>query len=286
MNKLLICFYLLLALSFALPAQFSYAAFSPKAKTVQQVGYTTVTIEYDRPMARGRKIFGGLIPYDEMWHTGASGTTITFDRPVRVADHEVPAGSYALQVFPRKDEWTFVLSTAKDGIGHYKAEYDVVNVCVPVKKPGYFYEAFSVALDLTPGNAQLYVSWTDVQVSVPITTDAETRAMAFIDSLAAAPLTDDLEEYYRAANYLRFNRRSWDKVALFGEQIVTLDKNRYWPYEMLADAYQGLGQKAKALAALKAALAILPVEFPGQTEAINTITTRLEKQRREIEALQ
>jgi hypothetical protein len=119
---------------------------------------------------------------------------------VTVADQEVPAGSYALQVFPRKDEWTFVLSTAKDGIGRYKAEYDVVNVCVPVKKPGHFYEAYSVELNLTPGNAMRYVSWTDVQLSVPISKGAEEKAMAFIDRLAAAPLTNDLEEYYRAAN--------------------------------------------------------------------------------------
>jgi hypothetical protein len=57
----------LLCASQTLAAQYSYAAFSPKAKTTQLVGYTTVTIEYDRPMARGREIFGGLIPYDEMW---------------------------------------------------------------------------------------------------------------------------------------------------------------------------------------------------------------------------
>lgn len=287
MKKSILLFALFFVASLALPAQYHYPPYSPRAKVQQAVGYANVTIEYDRPMARGRKIFGGLVPYDKMWHTGASGTTITFDQPVTVAGRAVPAGSYALQVFPRKTEWTFVLSTADDGIGHYNAAYDVVNVCVPVKQPGHFYDAYSVELDVTPGNARLYVSWTDVQVSVPISTGSEDRTMAFIDSLATAPLTSDHEEYYRAVSYLNFNKKKMDTVIRFAKHIISLEEDeRYYIYETLAEAYQYLGEKDKALAALKKLEEILPREFPGQPETIASITARVVKQRAEIEQME
>lgn len=286
MKKQIQLLILLILATLALKAQYQYPGFSPSAKLTQMVGYTKVTIEYTRPMARGRKIFGGLIPYDKMWHTGASGTNITFDKPVTVADREVPAGTYAFQVFPRKDEWTFVLSTAEDGIGHYKAEYDVVNVCVPVKKPGHFYEAYTVELDVTPGNAMLYVSWTDVQIAVPIHTPSEDVTLAHIDTLVAAPFrAASKEDYYRAASYLNFNRRDHEKLVVLTKRLAELDVNHYYPYEMMTGAYIRLGDKEQALATLKKALAVLTVEFPGQTETIASITERFEKMRAEIMAM-
>jgi len=286
MKKLTLLLSLILATTLTLQAQYQYAGFSPSAKLTQMVGYTKVTIEYTRPMARGRKIFGGLVPYDKMWHTGAGGTNITFDRPVTVADRAVPAGTYAFQVFPRRDEWTFVLSTADDGIGRYNPAYDVVNVCVPVKKPGHFYESYTVELDVSPGNAMLYISWTDVQISVPITTPAEVVTQAHIDTLVAAPFrVASQEDYYRAASYLNFNRRDHEKLVILTNWLTDLDKDRYYPFEMQAKAYLRLGKKEQALSSLKKAVDILPTEFGEQTETIATITERLEKIRREIMAM-
>jgi len=281
-------FTLLFLCSAGLAAQYSYAPLSPKTKVRQQVGNGHVSIEYDRPIARGRKIFGGLVPYDEMWHTGASGTTITFDEPMRVADREVPAGSYALQVFPRKEEWTFVLSTADDGIGRYKPEYDVVNVCVPVKTPGRFYESYSVELDVTTNGATLYVSWTDVQVSVPIVASAEALTLAYIDSLAEAPFTREGEKYFRAANYLIFNQRDLETAVVFLSHMLTLEEEEhiYYLHEMLTNAYQKMGRPAKALASLERWEALAREEFADAPETRGIILERLERKRTELEELE
>jgi len=286
MKKILLFLAMLLVTTLPLRAQYHYAGFSPSAKLTQVVGYTTVTIEYTRPLARGREIFGGLVPYDRMWHTGASGTTITFDGPVMVADRRVSAGTYAFQVFPRKEEWTFVLSTADDGIGHYNAAYDVVNVCVPVKKPGHFYEAYSVELDVNSEGAMLYVSWTDVQISIPIRTTAAEVTRAHIDTLVAAPLrASSKEDYYRAAAYLNLNRQEHRQLVVLTKRLAEMDANRYYPYEMMARAYIRLGEKSNAAESLRKAVDILPVEFPGQTETIASITGRLDQMRAQIAAL-
>jgi hypothetical protein len=287
MKTLLNTFILLLIASASLAAQHSYGPYSPKVTIRQEVGDANLFIETNRPIARGREIFGGLVPYDKLWHTGAGGTFITIDKDVTIAGQFAPASRYALYVIPTKKEWTIILS--RNSVMPDSPDYDAekeVRVCIPVTKPGRFYEAWSIELDLTPGSAEMYLSWTDVQVSVPIETSLIKETNAFIDSLAAAPLSSDHEEYYRAVSYLNFNKQSMDKAVLFAEHIVTLEEEeRYYIYETLAEAYQFLGKKEKALAALKMAQEILPREFPGQTETIDIITKRLEKKRVAVEKI-
>ncbi|TXF90695.1 DUF2911 domain-containing protein [Neolewinella aurantiaca] len=287
MKTILHTIILLLIAGASLTAQHSYGPYSMRTTVRQQVGNAEVTIETTRPMARGRKIFGGLVPYDELWHTGAGGTFITINQDVTIAGQFAPASRYGLYVIPTKKEWTIILS--RNSVMPDSPDYDPekeVRVCVPVTNPGRFYEAWSVELDLTPGAAEMYLSWTDVQVSVPIETSLEEDNKAFIDSLAAAPLSDDQEEYYRAVSYLNFNKLSMDKAVLFAEHIVSLEEeNRYYIYETLAEIYHFTGEKDKALASLQKARDVLTLEFPGQTETIRTITERLEKRRLEIEAM-
>jgi tetratricopeptide (TPR) repeat protein len=271
-----------------LSAQHSYGPYSPKVTIRQEVGDANITIETNRPIARGRVIFGGLVPYDKLWHTGAGGTFITIDKDVIIAGQLAPASRYALYLIPTKKEWTVIMS--RNAVMPDSPEYDMekeVRVCIPVTKPGHFYEAWSIELDLTPGSAKMYLSWTDVQVSIPIETSLLERTNAFIDSLAAAPLTSDHEEYYRAVSYLSFNKQSMDKVVFFAKHIITLEKDeRYYIYETLAEAYQYLGEREKALATLKKVEEILPREFPGQTETIGLITARVKKKLAAIEQME
>ncbi|MCX8210102.1 MAG: DUF2911 domain-containing protein [Lewinella sp.] len=288
MKTLMNTFILLLIAGTALTAQHSYGPYSPKVTIKQEVGNANITIETDRPIARGRRIFGGLVPYGKLWHTGASGSFITIDKDVTIAGQFAPASRYGLYVIPTKKEWTIILSrnSVMPDSPDYNPEKEV-RVCIPVTKPGHFYEAWSIELDLTPGSAEMYLSWTDVQVNIPIETSLTTENSAFIDSLAAAPLSTHHEEYYRAVSYLNFNKQSMDKAVAFAEHIITLEeKDSYYIYETLAEAYQHLGEKDKALAAVKTAKDILPREFPGQTETISIITKRLEERRAEIEKME
>ena len=275
---------LLILAGTGLTAQHSYGPYSPRQTMKQEVGNANLNIETTRPIARGREIFGGLVPYDELWHTGDGGTFITIDRDVTIAGQFAPASRYGLYVIPNKKEWTVILS--RNSVMPDSPDYDPekeVRVCVPVTSPGHFYESWTIELDLTPGGADLYLSWTDVQVAVPIETSLIKDNNAFIDSLASAPLSASQEEYYRAVSYLNFNKQQMDKVVYFANHIITLEEeDRYYIYEILAGAYQYLGKKEDALAALDKVEEILPREFPGQTETINSISARVAKKRKEL----
>ena len=91
---------------------------SPFAKVSQDIGLTTVTVDYSSPGVKGRKIWGGLVPYDKQWRTGANrATKITFSRDVTFAGKPVPAGTYALFTIPGKTDWTVILNKRADQAG-------------------------------------------------------------------------------------------------------------------------------------------------------------------------
>lgn len=88
--------------------------FSQRGAVSQDVAFTKVSIEYGRPVARGRELFGALVPWDSVWHPGAdSATRIVFDHDVLLEDHPLKAGEYSVWLIPREHApWTFILSRA------------------------------------------------------------------------------------------------------------------------------------------------------------------------------
>src|ERR1700722_1393797 len=103
------CTLILASSAFAAP-KVEFPAPSPACTVKQRVGLTDVEIDYSRPSVKGREIFGGLIPYDKVWRTGAnSATKVIFSTPVKLNDTEVPAGTYALMTIPDKTEWTIII---------------------------------------------------------------------------------------------------------------------------------------------------------------------------------
>jgi len=88
--------------------------FSQRGSVTQHVAHTTISIEYGRPIARGRALFGQLVPWDSVWHPGAdSATRIVFDHPVRLESKDVKAGEYSVWLIPRASQpWTVILSRA------------------------------------------------------------------------------------------------------------------------------------------------------------------------------
>src|SRR5690242_21770907 len=88
--------------------------FSQRGSISQDVAFTTVSVTYGRPVARGRPLFGSLVPWDSVWHPGAdSATRIVFDHDVLVEHHSVRAGEYSLWLIPRdQKQWSVILSDA------------------------------------------------------------------------------------------------------------------------------------------------------------------------------
>ena len=148
---------------------------SPAASVTQRVGLTDIEVKYSRPGAKGRVIFGGLVPFGEVWRTGANAATkITFSTEVSFGGQVVPAGTYALATIPEQREWTVILNknTEMWGSYAYDAAQDVVRVKAPVMALTEPLESFTIGIDeVHADSAQLTLSWEKTTVHVPIEVD-------------------------------------------------------------------------------------------------------------------
>jgi len=131
----------------------------------------TITVDYSSPRAKGRKIFGGLVPYGEIWRTGANeATTFVTDANLTVGKTPVPAGSYTIFTIPNPDKWTLIINkkTGEWGIP-YKYEADeLARVDMKVSATPGPVENFTIAFDQVGNTCELTLSWQNTQASVGI----------------------------------------------------------------------------------------------------------------------
>jgi hypothetical protein len=160
MKKSTFLFCLLLA-NFALLAQDDKAARpSPPAKATAIINGKTITIDYSQPSVKGRKIWGELVPYGQVWRAGANETTaITLSADADVEGKKLSAGKYAFFVIPNEKEATVIFNkTIKWGAFSYKQEEDVLRVNVPVKKSKAFTEKLTYTIS---PNGTVSLTWGD-----------------------------------------------------------------------------------------------------------------------------
>jgi hypothetical protein len=133
----------------------------------------TITVDYSSPRAKGRKIFGGLVPYGEVWRAGANeATTFVTTADLMVGDKHVPAGSYTIFTIPNKDKWTLIISkkTGEWGIPYPGADQDLLRVDMKASTLPSAVENFTIAFDKTSGGCTLRMDWETTQASVDIAT--------------------------------------------------------------------------------------------------------------------
>ncbi|MFP4283466.1 MAG: DUF2911 domain-containing protein [Verrucomicrobiota bacterium] len=163
-----------LLLASALTAQNRGPALSPRQVLAQEVGTTTVTIDYGRPGVKDREIFGGLVPFGEPWRTGANASTkLTLEAPARLGDLDVPAGEYALYTIPGEDEWTIILSKHTEGwgTGGHSAENELGRFTVEATTLETPVETFTINFSGFDGyTATMHLDWDDTRVAFVIET--------------------------------------------------------------------------------------------------------------------
>ena len=131
----------------------------------------TVTIQYSRPSMRGREIFGGLVPYDKVWRTGANAaTSLKTDVDLNIGGANVPAGSYTLYTLPGKNAWKLIINKQTGQWGTaYSQGQDLARVDMKVTQRPSGLELFSISLDKTSGNsATLKLEWENTIASVDV----------------------------------------------------------------------------------------------------------------------
>jgi hypothetical protein len=131
----------------------------------------TITVNYSSPRAKGRKIFGGLVPYDQVWRTGADKAT-AFDTTatLSVEGKDVPAGSYTIFTLPAKDKWTLIINkhTGEWGIPYKYESEELARVPMSVSSSGSAVENFTISFDQAGTACTLKMSWENTQASVKI----------------------------------------------------------------------------------------------------------------------
>ncbi len=144
----------------------------PGQATVTLADGKTITIDYSRPSAKGRQIFGGVVPYGKEWRTGANeATTFVTTTDLMVGDKHVPAGNYTLYTIPNQQQWTLIINKQTGQWGTmYDETQDLVRVPMKVSKTSAPVEQFTISLDKTGAKAAtLKLEWADTQASVDIT---------------------------------------------------------------------------------------------------------------------
>lgn len=168
---------LLLLLYFSISALYAQEVLptrpSPTAIAAVRYKDSYVKITYCQPRKRGREIFGKLVPYGEVWRTGANeATEITLTKDLFVKGTLLVAGTYSVFTIPGKDTWTIIFNKelGQWGSYNYNIKSDVLRLDVPVQKTGdnEMFEAFTIQFDHRNSVADLLLLWDKTKISIPI----------------------------------------------------------------------------------------------------------------------
>jgi hypothetical protein len=252
MNKKFNVVFLLLSMLsfFGYGQQIQMPQASPSAKIIQKVGLTDVTVDYSRPSTKGRKIFGELVPYGEVWRTGANAATVfSFSTDVTIGGQSVPAGSYALYSIPGKNDWTIILSKNTKlwgAIGYNPAE-DQLRFSVEPSKTSKKYETFEIAFNnFTDNSAVVSMKWEYARVDFKIETDVDPIVMADIQKLVIDTQTTDPGLLFQAASYYFSNSKDLNQAYQWVKTSTDKDP-KYWTVHLRARIEVALGMKTDAL---------------------------------------
>lgn len=227
-------------------AQLKTPAPSPGQTIKQDFGLSTVELSYSRPGVKGRKIFGDIVPFGKVWRTGAnSATTLTFGDEVTIGGTKIPAGKYGLLTIPDKKSWTIIITKQTDvtSPAAYKPEMDVVRVSSNVAKVKSPAETFTMQfVNVKPNSLELQMSWDNAAVTLPISTDIDSKVMASID----AAMKSEKPPYFQAAMYYMENGKDLNQALAWFNKAVEAQPNAFWVQHQWANCLAKLGKKSEA----------------------------------------
>ena len=252
MKKVILCF--ALGVASILSAQVVTPKASPAAKLQQKVGLADIQIEYARPGAKGRVVFGDLIPYGQMWRLGANeNTKITTSEALIFGKDTLAAGTYALFAKPGQTNWELYFYTDYSNWG-LPEPWDPtkvrLQVTAGVQKIQDYQENLAFQIDALSNNGgTLLITWENTKVSLPFTLNTKAKVLASIDKTMAGPSAND---YHAAATYY-FNENIDLKKALeWSTKAVEMRGNSaYWMTRLKAQLQAANGDYKGAIETAK-----------------------------------
>ncbi len=230
-------------------AQLKLPALSPNAKIVQDFSTSSIEIAYSRPSVRGRKIFGDLVQYGNVWRTGAnSATKIKFGEDVTFNGNKVKAGEYALYTIPNKDSWEIILNT---GVGNwgadgYSKETDVLRFSVKPAPMEGSCQTFTIGItDISYSTCKLEMMWEKVKIQIPIVALNDEAIAKNIDKSINHPSIP----YFQVANYYNENNIKLEVAESYVERALDEDPKAFYMWALKAKIEKKLGHGDKAIEA-------------------------------------
>ena len=204
-------FIIFLNLSFCYGQRLKTPTLSPFSKISQQVGLTEVTLQYSRPSAKGRVVFGELVPYDKVWRTGANrATRITFKEVAKIGGKKIQPGEYAIYTIPNQGYWTIIIhaNTSLRSIagGAYKPSNDVFRFELVPEKNNNYVETFTCQFSEVKTNSlMLDITWENTLISIPIEVEVDKKIESQMQVFMKNPEKIPHRTYFEAAQYYSNN---------------------------------------------------------------------------------
>ncbi|CAN5432584.1 DUF2911 domain-containing protein [soil metagenome] len=237
-------------------AQVTFPQPSPTQTIKQNFGLGAIELVYSRPAAKGRKVFGDLVPYGKLWRTGANGATrITFSDPVEINGRKIDSGSYAIYTIPGEESWEIIINKGFNNSGStgYKESDDVVRFKTEPVKTKTKVESFTMEFtDMKAESCLLQMSWEKKAVIIPITGNIKEKIRAQID---AAMLTDK-KPYWQAAQFYNEFDKNLPKALDNITKAAEANPDAYYMFLYKAKIQKEMGDIAGAMATSKTSLAL------------------------------
>jgi hypothetical protein len=225
---------------------------SPDATVKQYVGVTEITIDYSSPGVKGRKIWGELVPFGEIWRTGANeATTITFSDIVKVNGNELPAGTYGLHTIPGENEWEFIFSkdTKVDGSSNFNKDNEVLRIKAKPEEHHFMERLTFLFTDVTDNSASVNLLWDKLKVSFNIETNTQELFLSKArEQLSWSPT-------FQAAQYCLTNNTNLEEAYKWIEASCLINEV-YWNTRVKAQIQNKLGMKNESVATMEKAIAL------------------------------
>jgi tetratricopeptide (TPR) repeat protein len=207
--------------------QLTVPQLSQKASVTQTIGLTDISIDYHRPLVKGRKIWGELVPYNEVWRAGANeNTTISFSDNVKINGMDLPAGKYGLHMIPTENEWTIIFSkdNAAWGSFFYNAEHDALRIKVKPQTAD-FAEALTYSFtDPTANSVEVNLHWEKLNVSFKVDVDVKKVVLASIRKELTGLAGFYWQPFNQAAAYCLQNDINLDEGMKWADKSISISK--------------------------------------------------------------
>jgi tetratricopeptide (TPR) repeat protein len=244
--------------AFAQSVQLNLPRDSQRASVTQRIGITDITVNYHRPLVKGRTVWGKLVPYGQVWRAGANeNSTITFTDPVSIEGKPLDKGTYGLHMIPNQDQWTIIFSKANTSWGSftYKESEDALRVNVKPQSVE-LQEALVYDIDQpTENSAVVTMRWDKVAVPFKVSVDTNNLVVASLHQQMRGLTQYTWDAWDDAATYLLTHKVDLDEALQYEDKSIGVE-DRFDNNLTKSQILDAMGKKEEAKAARDKALAM------------------------------